>query len=95
MTMVRANDLLDLVFWQLFMVCLCGCQSLLQGVLPTPGGVDADGRNGGGDHDTGVRELELQIDALYGMPPSATENRTAGPIRIVQAPVVSFLCVHL
>lgn len=59
-------------------------------MLPTPGGVDADGRNSGSDHDTGIRELELQIDALYGMPSNATGNTAPSPIRIVQTPVVSF-----
>ncbi|KAG0625261.1 hypothetical protein M758_2G041000 [Ceratodon purpureus] len=61
------------------------------GVLPTPGGVDggtADGRNNGSDQDAGVRELELQIDALYGMPSNSAGASGPTPFRVVQAPVV-------
>nr|XP_024403578.1 uncharacterized protein LOC112295797 isoform X6 [Physcomitrium patens] len=63
---------------------------LSPGVLPTSGGVDAGAadRNGGGDQGTGVRELELQIDALYGMPSNATGTIGPSPVRVVQAPVV-------
>lgn len=71
-------------------------------MLPTPGGVDggaADGRNNGSDQDAGVRELELQIDALYGMPSNSAGGTGPSPIRVVQAPVVSFsvavFIVHL
>ena len=66
---------------------------LLQGVLPTPGGVDGgvgDGRNGGGEQDAGVRELELQIDALYGVPSNSGGTTGPSPIRVVQGPMVSY-----
>ena len=62
-------------------------------MLPTPGGVDggtADGRNNGSDQDAGVRELELQIDALYGMPSNSAGASGPTPFRVVQAPVVSY-----
>lgn len=68
---------------------------LSQGVLPTPTGVHAGApdRNGASDQDTGVRELELQIDALYGIPSNTTGGAGLTPIRVVQAPVVSYpLC---
>ncbi|XP_073392613.1 uncharacterized protein [Physcomitrium patens] len=60
------------------------------GVLPTPTGVHAGApdRNGASDQDTGVRELELQIDALYGIPSNTTGGAGLTPIRVVQAPVV-------
>lgn len=62
-----------------------------QGVLPTPASMDvegADGRSGAGDQDTGVRELEVQIDALYGMPSGGSGASAPSPIRVVQTPVV-------
>jgi hypothetical protein len=61
------------------------------GVLPAPSGVDneaADSRNNGSDQGTGVRELELQIDALYGLPPYTAGNTGESPIRGVQARAV-------
>lgn len=63
-------------------------------MLPTPAGIDggaADGRDSGSDQDTGVRELELQIDALYGMPSNSAGTTGQSPIHGVQAPVVSFM----
>jgi hypothetical protein len=48
----------------------------------------ADGRSGAGDQDTGVRELEVQIDALYGMPSGGSGASAPSPIRVVQTPVV-------
>lgn len=63
-------------------------------MLPGGGGVDdgaGDGRNNGSDEDAGVRELELQIDALYGMPSNSGGASGPSPVRVVQAPVVS-LC---
>lgn len=77
-------------------LCLLLQGVLSPGVLPTSGGVDAGAadRNGGGDQGTGVRELELQIDALYGMPSNATGTIGPSPVRVVQAPVVSSQCVR-
>lgn len=69
----------------------------MQGVLPAPSGVDneaADGRNNGSDQGTGVRELDLQIDALYGMPSYSAGNTGESPIRGVQARAVNMYLVH-
>nr|XP_024379069.1 uncharacterized protein LOC112283865 isoform X11 [Physcomitrium patens] len=67
------------------------------GVLPTPTGVHAGApdRNGASDQDTGVRELELQIDALYGIPSNTTGGAGLTPIRVVQAPVSIIPCTLL
>lgn len=69
----------------------------MQGVLPAPSGVDneaADGRNNVSDQGTGVRELELQIDSLYGLPSYTAGNTGESPIRGVQARAVNTCLVH-
>ncbi len=68
----------------------------MQGVLPTPsaetGGAHTEGRPTVGEQDSQVRALELQIDALYGVPPN---NGAPGvPFRAVQqAGVCAFIQV--
>lgn len=62
-----------------------------QGVLPTPssdGSGVTEGRAATGEQDTGVRELELQIDALYNVPSNSGGATGTAPFRVIQTPVV-------
>ncbi|CAM6021903.1 unnamed protein product [Sphagnum balticum] len=62
------------------------------GVLPTQGGetggAQAEGRPALGEEDSQVRALELQIDALYGMPPNNSAPGVPSPFQAVQHPGV-------
>ncbi|CAM6047912.1 unnamed protein product [Sphagnum compactum] len=66
--------------------------TVTMGVLPTQGGdtggTQAEGRPALGEEDSQVRALELQIDALYGMPPNNSAPGVPSPFQAVQHPGV-------
>ncbi len=67
----------------------------MQGVLPTQGGetggTQAEGRPALGEEENQVRALELQIDALYGVPPNNSAPGVPSPFQAVQHPGVCAL----
>ncbi|KAH8958632.1 hypothetical protein BDL97_06G035400 [Sphagnum fallax] len=66
--------------------------TVTMGVLPTQGGetggTQAEGRPALGEEDSQVRALELQIDALYGVPPNNSAPGVPSPFQAVQHPGV-------
>jgi hypothetical protein len=66
--------------------------TVTMGVLPTQGGetggTQAEGRPALGEEENQVRALELQIDALYGVPPNNSAPGVPSPFQAVQHPGV-------